>query len=194
MQDMSKRANHELSEMSLVAMKPQTSKTVENNVSTTVNSKSNSDSNSNSNANRAKIFCKDCRFKHSPESKWYEQCKQHEDDRWIWCSTCTKHHRLSTRNAMPRKHLQQIQLHPEHRKPRLAHLIQLQAFQRVIRLHASVKWLSKPKCSKRSLLTVIQSCQTLLALIISTTASDGLLNSKTLTHCQLEQAMVEQEL
>src|SRR2546429_7551303 len=65
---------------------------------------------------------------------------------------------LSTRNAMPRKHLQRIQLHPEHRKPRLAHLIQLQTFQRVIRLHASVKWLSKPKCSKRSLLTVIQSC------------------------------------
>jgi hypothetical protein len=58
MQDMSKRANHELSEMSLVATKPQNLKTSDNNAKTNT-------ANLNSNANKTRVFCKDCGFKPS---------------------------------------------------------------------------------------------------------------------------------
>ena len=85
MQDMSKRANHELSEMSLVAIKPQDPKTSDNNAK-------NNTANLNSNANRTRVFCKDCGFKHWSTNKWCEQCKQHEEDKWVWCSTCNRHH------------------------------------------------------------------------------------------------------
>ena len=85
MQDMSKRANHELSEMSLVTTKLQNSKSSDNNTNSNT-------ANLNSNANETRVFCKDCGFKHWSNNKWCEQCKQHEEDKWVWCSTCYKHH------------------------------------------------------------------------------------------------------
>ena len=91
MQDMSKRANHELSEMSLVATKPRTSKTIDDNTNTTANS--------NPNSKRTRILCKDCNFRHWSDNKWCEQCKQHEDDKWTWCSICNKHHGIDWRRC-----------------------------------------------------------------------------------------------
>jgi hypothetical protein len=78
MEEISKRANHELIEMSLVTTKSETNTPTPSNTFQSQRSK--------------KTYCSDCGFKHWPNNKWCEQCKQHEEDKWIWCFTCKKHH------------------------------------------------------------------------------------------------------
>jgi hypothetical protein len=86
MQDISKRANHELSEISLVATKPPQTTT-----SLTNKSSTNTTLTSTSNKNE-KAYCNEYGYRHWPYSKWCKQCKQHKSDKWNWCLTCNKHY------------------------------------------------------------------------------------------------------
>ena len=85
MEDISKRATHELSQMSLLAA----NKTADSNSNKPLR---NSNTDKSSNPRGKYIDCTTCGFKHMDSYKWCEQCKQHEGDHWEWCAECKKHH------------------------------------------------------------------------------------------------------
>src|SRR5580700_2974952 len=95
MEDISKRANQELSDMTLLttrSTKPSNTNQQQSNTSQQQPNKPTQDNNKADNTPKKKIHCSDCGYRHFPDFKWCEQCKQHESDKWIWCSICKRHH------------------------------------------------------------------------------------------------------
>ena len=85
MEEMSKRANHELGQMGLAAIRHSHFERRDHDHSPQRN-----DSKRRNNSERK--HCDSCDFKHPAYYKWCDQCKQHEGEFWTWCLVCERHY------------------------------------------------------------------------------------------------------